>query len=69
MRLGWGMGLISEGNYLLKLKKGEGEDGQSESELLDYEAIELAGRRDYGIGIGAVGQASSIRNGQPISNR
>ncbi len=30
-------------NYLLKVKKGEGEDGQDESELLDYEAIESFG--------------------------
>ena len=49
MRLGWGMVLISLGNYLLKVKKGEGEDGQSESELLDYDAIESAGRRDDGM--------------------
>ena len=56
-------------NYLLKVKKGELEDGQDESELLDYEAIEFAEGRDYGIGIGAVGKASGSRNGQPISNR
>lgn len=31
MRLGWGMGLISYWNYLLKVKKGEVEDGQGES--------------------------------------
>jgi hypothetical protein len=55
MRLGWGMGLISSGNYLLKIKKEELEDGQSESELLDYDAIEFAGRRDCGIGIGTAG--------------
>ena len=67
MRLGWGMGLISSGKYLLKVKKGEGEDGQGESVLLDYDAIEFAGRRDYGIGIGTVGQASS--NGHPNSTR
>ena len=74
MRLGWGMGLISYGNYLLKIKKEELEDGQGESELLDYEAIESAGRRDDGIGIreglwdfGVVGQVSSGRNGEPIT--
>jgi hypothetical protein len=58
MRLGSGMGLISSGNYLLKIKKEELEDRQSESELLDlldYEAIESAGRRDCGIGIGTAG--------------
>jgi len=52
------MGLISLRNYLLKVKKGEGEDGQDESELLnllDLEAIESAGRRDYGINVAAVG--------------
>ena len=43
MRLGWGMGLISSGNYLLKNEKEELEDGQDESELLDYEAIESFG--------------------------
>ena len=45
MRLGWEMGLISSGNYLLKIKKEELEDGQDESELLklDLEAIELFG--------------------------
>ena len=63
-------------DYLLKVKKEELEDGQDESELLDYEAIESAGRRGYGINIregfgdlGVVGQASGIRNGEPISNR
>ena len=56
MRLGWGMGLISSGNYLLKIKKEELEDGQDESELLDlldYEAIESAGRRGCGINVAA----------------
>ena len=43
MLLGSGMGMISLGNYLLKVKNGEGEDGQGESELLDYEAIESFG--------------------------
>jgi hypothetical protein len=43
MRLGWGMGLISKGDYLLKIKKEELEDRQSESELLDYDAIESFG--------------------------
>ena len=58
MRLGWGMGLISYGNYLVKIKKEELEDGQDESELLDLldnEAIESAGRRDYGINVAADG--------------
>ena len=40
-------------DYLLKIKKEELEDGQSESELLDYEAIESAGRRDDGINVAA----------------
>ena len=56
MRLGSGMGLISYGNYLLKIEKEELEDGQDESELLDlldYEAIESAGRRGYGINVAA----------------
>jgi hypothetical protein len=56
MRLGSGMVLISSGNYLLKIKKEELEDGQSESELLDildYEAIESAGRRGYSINVAA----------------
>ncbi len=46
MRLGSGMGLISYGNYLLKIEKEELEDGQDESELLnllDYETIESFG--------------------------
>ena len=58
MRLGWGMWLISSGNYLLKIKKEELEDGQDESELLDlldYEAIESAGRSDYGMSVSAFG--------------
>jgi len=49
-------------DYLLKIKKEELEDGQDESELLDYDAIEFAGRRDFGIGIGTVGQASGNWN-------
>ena len=58
MRLGWGMVLISLENYLLKIKKEELEDGQSESELLDlldYEAIESTGRSDYGMSVSAFG--------------
>jgi hypothetical protein len=42
-------------DYLLKIKKEELEDGQGESELLDYEAIESAGRRGCGINVAADG--------------
>ena len=38
-----------------KSKKRGGKDGQGESVLLDYEAIESAGRRGYGINVAADG--------------
>jgi len=53
--IGVGMGLISYGNYLLKIKKEELEDGKVESELLNLEAVEFFGGQGQArrVGIGA----------------